>query len=169
MTQAGSINPIGAVALVFGSMSWAIGSLVTRHGERPRSALVSIALQMVAAGVFFAAIAMVLGEGGRFDFSRLTARALISWAYLILGGSLIGYTAYVYLLGVVSPAKAATYAYVNPVIAVVLGAVFAHEPLTPRTLVAASVILGGVAIITTASGARSRTGEHPALVDETVA
>ena len=168
--HAGSVNPAGAVALVFGSMSWAVGSLVTRHADRPRSALASIGLQMVAAGIFFALLSLAFGEAGRVSASRITPRALVSWAYLIVGGSLVGYTAYVYLLGAVSPAKAATYAYVNPVIAVVLGAGFAHEPLTARTVVAASVILGGVAIITTASGATGTTGEHPVpLVEETVA
>jgi drug/metabolite transporter (DMT)-like permease len=85
---------------------------------------------------------------------------------LIVFGSLIGYTAYIYLLANVSAAKAATYAYVNPVIAVLLGWAFANEPIGARTLVAAAVILAGVAIITATQGSSApSTGEHPVLSD----
>jgi drug/metabolite transporter (DMT)-like permease len=166
VARAGSVNPLGVTALVFGSMSWAIGSLVTRHRERPKSALVSIAIQMIAAGVFFVVMALAFAEPGRFSMSALTTRAVVSWVYLILGGSIVGYTAYVYLLGAVSPAKAATYAYVNPVIAVILGWAFANEPLGARTILAATVILAGVAIITTSSGGSATTGEHPVAVGD---
>jgi drug/metabolite transporter (DMT)-like permease len=144
------IDPVGVVVLVLGSMSWAIGSLFTRHQPKPRSALVSIALQMSAAGVTFLLGAILFGDFPRFAVERLTMKSLISWTFLVLGGSIVAYTAYVYLLGVVSPAKAATYAYVNPVIAVILGWAFAGEPLVARTVVAMAIILGSVALITVA-------------------
>ncbi len=164
------IHPVGVVALLLGSMSWAIGSLFTRHQEKPRSALISIALQMSAAGVAFLIAAILFGDFPRFSVENLTTKGIVSWVYLVLGGSLVAYTAYVYLLGVVTPAQAATYAYVNPVIAVALGAMFAAEPLTVRTLVAAAVILSGVAIITTSSG-RGATASQQArpLMEESAA
>lgn len=160
-----NVNPVGAIVLVLGSISWAIGSLLTRHRERPRSALVSIAIQMIAAGVLFTAAMLATGELSRFAPEKLTTLAMMSWVYLVVFGSWIGYSAYVYLLGAVSPAKAATYAYVNPVIAVILGWAFAHEVVGARTGVAAAVILAGVAIITSA-GSSGQTGEHPIPVVE---
>jgi drug/metabolite transporter (DMT)-like permease len=159
---AGNVNPVGAVVLLLGSMSWAMGSLLTRHQPRPRSALVSIAIQMTVAGLAFTAATIATGELARVALTTVSARAIWSWLYLVVFGSLIGYTAYVYLLGKVSPAKAATYAYVNPVIAVVLGWAFAGEALSARTGVAAAITLAGVAIITSAQG---RTQPYSAAPD----
>jgi len=160
----GHVPIMGALVLMLGSISWAIGSILTRHTERPRSAFVYSALQMLAASAAFAIMAVAFGELREFTLDRVTMGAVVGWVYLIIFGSLIGYTAYIYLLGNVSAAKAATYAYVNPVIAVFLGWAVAKEPIGPRTLVAAAVILAGVAIITAtqSSGAYS-TGEHPVL------
>jgi drug/metabolite transporter (DMT)-like permease len=158
----GHVGAIGAGILVLGSLSWAAGSIITRRSERPSSALVTTALQMLAGGVALAIMSVGFGELSAFSLSGVSLRSLLGWLYLIVFGSLIGFTAYVYLLGTVSAAKASTYAYVNPVIAVLLGWAFANEPVGARTIVAAAVILAGVAIITTtqSSGGRS-TGEHP--------
>ena len=158
----GHVPIMGALVLMLGSISWAIGSILTRHTERPRSAFVYSALQMLAASAAFAIMAVAFGELRGFTLDRVTMGAVAGWVYLIIFGSLIGYTAYIYLLGNVSAAKAATYAYVNPVIAVFLGWAVAKEPIGARTLVAAAVILAGVAIITaTQSSAAQSTGEHP--------
>jgi len=148
----GNVDPVGALVLVLGSMSWAIGSVASRHLPRPTSALISVSLQIITAGVAFAIASVVIGEWPRFAIDHLTTRAVLSWVYLVLGGSLIGYTAYVYLLSAVSPAKAATYAYVTPVIAVLLGWAFGGEALGPRTIAAATVILASVAITTGTQG-----------------
>jgi drug/metabolite transporter (DMT)-like permease len=157
----GHVPIMGALVLMLGSISWAIGSILTRHTERPRSAFVYSALQMLAASAAFAIMAVAFGELREFTLDRVTMGAVVGWVYLVIFGSLIGYTAYIYLLGNVSAAKAATYAYVNPVIAVFLGWAVAKEPIGPRTLVAAAVILAGVAIITaTQSSAAQSTGEH---------
>lgn len=162
------VDPVGATVLLLGSMSWAAGSIITRHRERPKSALVSIAIQIIVAGLAFSIATVAFGELGRFSMENVTLRSVLAWIYLVTCGSLIGYTAYVYLLGAVSPAKAATYAYVNPVIAVVLGWAFANEALSARTLIAATVILAGVALITAMGGSSGTTGEHPVpLVKET--
>jgi drug/metabolite transporter (DMT)-like permease len=165
----GGIDPTGATVLLLGSMCWAVGSIVTRHRDRPKSALVSVAIQMIVAGVAFSLASIISGEWVRVAMDVVTMKSVLSWVYLIVFGSLIGYTAYVYLLGAVSPAKAGTYAYVNPVIAVLLGWLFANEDVGPRTIIAASVILGGVALITATSGS-SHTGEHQVpLVEEPAA
>jgi len=156
----GQIGP-AALILVGGSFSWAFGSIVTRRSKRPSSPLMTTALQMLAGSVAFAILAIVSGELRGFTPSQVSAASFIGWAYLVTFGSLLGFTAYVYLLGAVSPAKAGTYAYVNPVVAVLLGWAVAHEPIGVRTLVAAAIILAGVAIITTAQGGGGHTDEFP--------
>jgi len=162
----GHVPPAGALVLMVGSISWAIGSILTRHTERPRSAFVYSALQMLAASAAFTVMAFASGELRGFSADRVTMGGIVGWVYLIIFGSLIGYTAYIYLLGNVSAAKAATYAYVNPVIAVLLGWAFAHEPIGARSVVAAAIILAGVAIITTArSSSAQPTGEYPIPAD----
>ena len=158
----GHVPTAGAVVLLLGALSWAFGSIVTRRADRPRSALVTTAIQMAAGGVAFVIMALAFGEFRDFSFSGIVAKSWIGLLYLIFLGSLIGFTAYVYLLGKVSAAKAATYAYVNPIVAVFLGWAIAREPIGARTVIAAVVILAGVAIITRAqSGGSQSTGEHP--------
>lgn len=156
----GSVGP-AALVLVAGSFSWAFGSIVTRRGERPTSPLMTTALQMLAGGVAFTVLAAVLGEFRGFSVNQVTLVSFLGWVYLVTFGSLLGFTAYIYLLGAVSAAKAGTYAYVNPVVAVLLGWLVAHEPIGGRTLVAAAIILAGVAIITTTQSSAARTDEHP--------
>ena len=158
----GHIDETGALILLVGSISWSIGTLMTRSGHRPGSPLVFAALQMLAASAAMLVMSLISGDWRQFSWSGLTPLSTFSFWYLVVAGSIIGYTAYVYLLGVVSAAKASTYAYVNPIIAVVLGWLFANEPLGVRTIVAAGVILGGVAIITSSqASAIAPTGEHP--------
>jgi drug/metabolite transporter (DMT)-like permease len=149
------------LVLIAGSLSWAFGSIVTRRGQRPSSPLMTTALQMLAGGIAFVIISLAVGEVSRFSFGQVSRASFLGWAYLVTFGSLLGFTAYVYLLGAVSPAKAATYAYVNPVVAVILGWAIAHEPIGARTMTAAAIILAGVAIITSTQSAPSHTGEHP--------
>jgi drug/metabolite transporter (DMT)-like permease len=155
----GGADLVGAAVLVVGSILWATGSLYLRQKPRPSSALVTNAVQMLAGGVALLVVGTMAGELGRLDLAAASARSLLSLLYLIIAGSLIGFTAYTYLLQVSTPAKVSTYAYVNPVVAVVLGWAFAGEAITARTLVAAAVILGGVAIITLAGGATEGSAE----------
>jgi len=158
----GHIDEVAAGILLVGSVSWAVGTLITRVGKRPGSAIVFAALQMLAASVAMLIVAFIAREPASLSLGNVSMGSLISWVYLVIAGSIIGYTAYVYLLGMVSATKAATYAYVNPIIAVVLGWAFANEPLGLRTLVAATVILASVAIITATQTATGHTGEYPA-------
>ena len=150
-----------ALVLMCGSLSWAFGSIVTRRAKRPSSPLMTTALQMLAGSVAFVIMSLALGEPRGFSIANVKAVSWIGWSYLVTFGSLIGFTAYIYLLGAVSAAKAATYAYVNPVVAVVLGWAIAHEPIGARTVLAATIILAGVAIITSTQSSAAHTGEHP--------
>jgi drug/metabolite transporter (DMT)-like permease len=145
----------GAAVLVVGSILWAIGSLYVRHHPPPSAAVVTNAVQMLAGGAALLVVGTLVGEFGRLDIGAASTRSLLSLLYLVVAGSLIGFTAYTYLLQVSTPAKVSTYAYVNPVVAVFLGWAFAGEEITARTLISAAVILAGVAIITLAAG-----GEH---------
>ena len=92
-------------------------------------------------------VGVIMGEAGRFDAADITAKSFLAWVYLVTFGAIIGFTAYAYVLRETTPAKASTYAYVNPVIAVLLGWAFANEPITIRTIVGAGIILAGVAMI----------------------
>ena len=108
------------------------------------------AVWVAGTGAFLLLAAAAAGELASFDVGRVSARSLLAVAYLVTFGSLVGFSAYVWLLGVSTPARVATYAYVNPVVAVLLGWALAGEAITPRMLVASAVIIGAVAVITTA-------------------
>jgi drug/metabolite transporter (DMT)-like permease len=108
----------------------------------------STGLQMITGSVGLLLVGAFAGELGTTHLSQISSASWLGWLYLVTFGSLVGFTAYIYLLREVSPAKASTYAYVNPVVAVFLGWAIAGEPVTMRTLAAAAIILGGVAMIT---------------------
>lgn len=141
-------NLPGVLALLVGSLSWSIGSLYAKRAPWPQAPLQGISMQMLAGGAALTLLA--LGRGESIDLAGISMLSLGSLAYLIFFGALIGFSAYVWLLGVVSTARAATYAFVNPAVAVVLGWWLAGEPLSARTLVAAAVIIVGVVLITMA-------------------
>jgi drug/metabolite transporter (DMT)-like permease len=153
-------DTVGALVLVLASLSWAAGSLYTKFAPKTASGTKSTGTQMLAGGLALLLAAIVAGEPAQLDLAHASTSSLIAFAYLLTFGSLIGFTAYVYLLAHTSAAKASTYAYVNPVVAVFLGWAIGHEAVTSRTMVAAAVILAGVAIITvTRDAARvTRTG-----------
>jgi len=149
-----AVNAIGALVLMAGSLSWAIGSLLTKQAPRATTSINGSGTQMFAGGLCLLVAGTLVGEIAQLDLSHVTGRSFLGFLYLVVFGSLIGFTAYFYLLSHTTAAKAATYAYVNPVVAVLLGWAFAHEPLTMRTMLAAAVILAGVAIITVARDGR---------------
>ena len=138
----------GALVLMVASLSWAAGSIYTKLAPKARSATVATGTQMLAGGLALFGAAVVAGEPPRLSLAHASTSSLVAFAYLLTFGSLIGFTAYVYLLSHTTAAKASTYAYVNPVVAVLLGWAVGHEPVTSRTLLSAAVILAGVAIIT---------------------
>lgn len=142
------VDKTAAIVLVFASLAWACGSVFNRHGDRPDSAAMSTGIQMLGGGTGLVLFAIARGELGTLDVDAVSRASWLGWLYLVTFGSLVGFTAYIYLLRAVSPAKASTYAYVNPLVAVFLGWAIAGEAVTARTLGAAAVILAGVAMIT---------------------
>jgi drug/metabolite transporter (DMT)-like permease len=157
-----------ALVPVFGSLFWALGSILTRYAPRPASAPLGTGMQMLVGGAGFLVLSVLTPEARQFDMHAVAASSLAGMLYLITFGALVGFTAYNYLLGASTPAKVSTYAYVNPVVAVILGWAIAGEPLTSRTLLAAAVILAGVAIITLANvpGAVKRSTAKPSARQE---
>jgi drug/metabolite transporter (DMT)-like permease len=144
----GGAEPVGSIVLILGSLAWAAGSIYSRYGAHPQSAALTTGMQMLGGSVGLMLLSLVSGEIHEFRPSAVSNASAVGWLYLVTFGSLVGFTAYIYLLRVTTPAKAATYAYVNPLVAVFLGWAIAGEPITMRTLIAAAVILAGVAMIT---------------------
>jgi len=143
-----AVDSMGVVALVCASVAWAVGSLYTKYAPKPESPMMVAAQQMIAGGIILALGGLAMGEGTSFDAARVSARSLTAFVYLTFIGSLVGFSAYAWLLKATTPARVSTYAYVNPVIAVFLGWVLGGETLTGQMLAAAGVIVLGVVIIT---------------------
>lgn len=143
------IDTKGAAALIFAAMSWSIASALTRKLPLPTSKVMSSGAQMLAGGVLLGLTSAALGEFRNFHPSTVSRGAWLSLLYLIVAGSIIGFTAYVWLLHHESPTKVGTYAYVNPVVAVIIGYFFGGEPLGLRTLLGTLFVLISVVVITT--------------------
>jgi drug/metabolite transporter (DMT)-like permease len=143
------IDAWGAIALIIASIGWAIASSLLRKLPLPASKVVSSASQMLAGGFFLFITAAALGEFHNFHPANVSRQAWLSLLYLIIFGSIIAFTAYVWLIHHESPTKVSTYAYVNPVVAVLLGYFLAHEPLGLRTILGSALILASVIVITT--------------------
>jgi drug/metabolite transporter (DMT)-like permease len=157
----GSINLLGAGVLVLASLSWAWGSLWGQRAKLPESPLLTTGMQMLSGGALLFLTSFVTGEPGRFDPAQVSAKSVLALGYLIVFGAIIAFTAYVWLMRVAPPVLVSTYAYVNPVVAVLLGWAFASEPLTAGTLVAAAVILTGVALITSSQAGHKQEEAPP--------
>lgn len=142
------VNLVGIAILMLATFSWAVGSIYSRQAQLPDSPLLLTGMEMMLGGVFLLGMSVALGEWNGFSFARVSAASWLGLLYLILIGSFLGFTAYVFLLGVTTPAKLSTYAYVNPVVAVFLGWALIGETITLMTLVASAIILAGVAVIT---------------------
>jgi drug/metabolite transporter (DMT)-like permease len=141
------VDLIGAVMLILASASWAWGSVLSKSAPLPKSPWLATGMEMITGGVLLLVIAAVAGQLDGFSVYRVSGEAALSWLYLVIFGSLVGFTAYIWLLGHTSIAKAGTYAYVNPVVAVLLGWAILSEPITVRMVAATLVILAGVALV----------------------
>lgn len=148
--ELGGTRPhLGATLALLGAcVAWTLGSLYSRRASLPKPTWLAAGMQMLAGGAALLLVGAAAGEWSRISIGAIHARSLVALAYLILFGSLIGLTAYLWLLQVSTPAKAATYAYVNPVIAILIGAALGDEPLTARIGSGAVVIIGAVVLIT---------------------
>jgi len=145
----GGLNPLWVGVLLFASLSWAIGSVYSRKASLPKTPLLGSGMEMLAGGVLLLLVSLVSQEWVGFQPSKISFLSLISFLYLLVFGSLIAFSSYVWLLTKTTTARASTYAYVNPIVAVFLGYFLAGEQLTLRTLLASTMIVIAVVVITT--------------------
>ena len=151
--QPGALDGPSLAAIIVAPIAWSIGSLYASHrATLPRQSLVATGLEMLIGSVALAAFALLDGEPARFDASAVTAPSAAAFLYLTLIGSVLAFTTFGWMLRVAPLPLVTTYAYVNPVVAVILGAVILGEAVEPRTLLAGAIIVGAVALIVTARG-----------------
>lgn len=144
------VNPLGTLALFLASLAWAIGSIYSKHHPLPSSPLLGVAMQTLCGGSALFLVALATGELHDFHLAQVTLRSWLGVLYLIFFGSALGFSAYVYILKHSTATRVATYAFVNPVVALFLGWFFAGEPLSLRTILASAVILTAVLLVITA-------------------
>lgn len=147
LAGADRVDPVGAVVLTLAAILWAIGALYSRSAPLPKNLLLVIAMQSVAGGVLLFAVSAAAGEWARFSFAAVTLKSALSVAYLTVFGSIIGFTAFIWLMRVTTPARVSTYSYVNPIVALLFGWLAGGEPLPARTLIAAATIVVAVILI----------------------
>jgi drug/metabolite transporter (DMT)-like permease len=145
---------IGMLILLCSSFLWSVGSIYSIKAKTTSSPFLAAGQQMLCGGALLTLAGMLTGELHRFHGDRISLLSVGSFAYLVIIGAVVGYSAYAWLLRHCDPSKVATYAYVNPIVAVLLGALFAGETLTPRALVAAGLIIGSVALVITVRQSR---------------
>lgn len=158
----GSVDPAGAIALLVASISWSYGSLFGRRADLPSSPLLTTGMEMLAGGAVLITVGFLTGEWHHLDLQTVSRTSLIGLTYLITLGSIVGYTAFTYLVTATTPAKLGTYAYVNPVIAVILGATIAGESIGTTTVIAIALIVSAVILLTM----KPRPAPTPSLATE---
>jgi drug/metabolite transporter (DMT)-like permease len=141
---------LGMLILLLGSLVWSVGSLYSRHARASAPPFLSSAQTMLCGGALMLVAAIFSGELRDFHPEKISALSLGAFVYLVLIGAIVGYTAFIFLMRHCDAAKVSTYAYINPIVAVLLGALFAGETLTGRTALAGAIILGSVALVITA-------------------
>lgn len=165
---AGALDPLGLGAVILSPICWSLGSLFASHrAVLPRQPLLATSAQMLAGAAILAVMGGLSGEFGAFRVERISTESLVALVYLTVIGSLVAFTTYGWLLRVAPLPLIATYAYVNPVVAVALGAFVLHEPIEPRTLLAGGIIVFAVALIVTARS-RMHAPRRPAPPDPAV-
>lgn len=148
--NSGRVDPVGAAVLALASFAWACGSLYSKHGALPTSPLLGAGMQALCGGTALWVVGFLAGEGARFHPSTITPRSWLAAAYLLVFGSCIGFSAYLYILKKSTAARVATYAFVNPVVALLIGWGLGGEGLSVRTLLAGAIILTAVILVITA-------------------
>ena len=147
----GAVSALPAGVILLSSLLWACGSLYTRQAPLPASPTLGMGLEMLTGGILCLIAGTAIGEWRAFDVRAISASSLVALAYLIVFGSLVGFTCYLWLLRVSTPTRVATHVYVNPVVALLLGWAIAGEPVTMNAVIATAVIVAAVATITTTS------------------
>ena len=148
---------LGTLTLITAAFLWSLGSIYSRSAELPKSALMTTGAEMLAGSIPIFIVSILLGEWKSFSFAQVSVQSWLALLYLITFGSMVGFVAYVWLLQNAPVSLVATYAYVNPLVAVLLGSWFAQESLTARTLVAAGIIIGSVVFISSARQVKVKT------------
>lgn len=143
-SEANIIDISGGILLLLASFSWSLGSVYSKTFKASGTMIANIGIQMLAGGIALTIVGVLIGEAGRI---HLTSKGLGALAYLIIFGSILGYSSYIYLLQKWPASKAGTYAYVNPIVGVFLGAVILGEPVSPYVFISAIIILGGVLLV----------------------
>lgn len=145
---ASDVDPISALVLLFGSLSWSAATVFGKRASVPPAPVLASAIQLLGGALCLTIVSLLAGELGRVHPGEISLRATLSVAYLVVFGSIVAFSAYSWLLRVASPTRIATYAYVNPIVAMFLGWVLAGEEMSARVLIAAAIVLVGVALIT---------------------
>jgi drug/metabolite transporter (DMT)-like permease len=143
------LDPLGVIALLFAAFSWGLGSVYSKSADLPRSSLMTTAAEMLTGGLGLYFVGTLAGEWKMLDLAAVSTRSWLGLAYLTVFGSLGGFVAYAWLLRHAPIPLVSTYAYVNPLIAILLGSLLAQEPFSARILLAALVIIGSVILINT--------------------
>jgi drug/metabolite transporter (DMT)-like permease len=141
------LQPLGLVVLLMAALSWSIGSVFSRHADLPASSLLGTGMEMLVGGAVLYLLGTMTGEWGALVLKDVTVRSWLGLAFLIVFGSMLTYSAYTWLLRAAPLSLVSTYAYVNPLVAILLGSLFAQEVLTARILIAALVIVGSVVVV----------------------
>ncbi len=157
----GGVDPAGAAVLTLGALLWAAGSLYSRNARLPASPLLGTSMEMLAGGAGLFLLGTLSGEWRRLHLASIAPHSIWGLLYLIFFGSMVGFAAYTWLLRIAPTTLVSTYAYVNPLVAIVVGNLLAHESLTPRVLIATAIILGAVAVITITQPVRSKLEMEP--------
>ncbi|MEO6587981.1 MAG: EamA family transporter [Pyrinomonadaceae bacterium] len=155
-----SMQFFGTIAVIAAAMCWATGSIYGLRSPVPKSSILTAGMQMLAGGSVLLFVSLISGEVSKFHFAEVSNNSWYGLIYLIIFGSLISYTAYSWLLKNAQPAMVSTYAYVNPVIAVLLGWLIAGESFTTQMLIGAGIIVSSVALITSTKQAKSKESEN---------
>jgi len=157
--NSGSMQLIGTVVVIVAALGWATGSIYGLRSPVPKSAILTSGMQMFSGGLVLLIVSLIMGEWSKFDIAAVSANSWFGLAYLTVFGSLIAFTAYSWLLKNAQPAMVATYAYVNPIVAVFLGWLIAGESFTAQMLIGAGVIVGSVVLITSQDKEKKKSEE----------
>jgi len=161
----GDVDSVGALVLTLAAFLWAAGSLYSREAHLPDSPLLGTSMEMLCGAAGLLTLGTLTGEWSRLDLAGISTQSWLGFAYLVIFGSLIAYAAYTWLLRTAPTTLVSTYAYVNPLVAIMLGNLLAQEPITPRILLAAAIILGAVAMITLTQPVRVKEPSPVLAVD----
>jgi drug/metabolite transporter (DMT)-like permease len=157
VTGVGGLDPWRLLGLLGATFFWGVGMMVMRYVREPAEPFTASGIQMICGSGWLLLASLATGELGRFDPALVTGRSVMAWAYLVVFGSLIGFSTFTWLMKHSTPAKVSTYAYVNPVVAVFLGWAVLDETVSPRLFLAAAIIIAGVALITIAKNKKTLT------------